>query len=216
MKKFVDAWNGTDSLDLYVEVSLLPGYPEKYPHLQVTRDLVNKMDEVEDIPTREIFGTHKPGNRGERRKATAKAKRHLKEIEPLTMSVRQTRNGGIIRKGDTWSWLPEWKKADRRAKRHEGKSVCRTYEDIIPREISLWDDDEYPGGTWDAESQSFLEDIEEEISPYFETVRYWEPDLGSHVVRETPNYDWAAMFLEERGLEEDFIQWLKGKEASHS
>ena len=84
-----------------------------------------------------IKGTRRPGNRAERRKATIKAKRHLKEIEPLTMSVRRTRNGGVIKRGDTYSWLPEWKAMDRRNRRHTAKEICR---DFVPDEIDTVSD----------------------------------------------------------------------------
>ncbi len=114
----------------------------------------------EELPATETasHGTRKPTTRAERRASTRKAKRHLRQIEPLTMSVRQTRNGGIIRKGDTYSWLPEWKKADHRTARHAGKTVCNNYSDIPEREIPNSPDID-PCGYWDAESQEFIPDF---------------------------------------------------------
>lgn len=86
---------------------------------------LDNVDEIEE--TRK--GTRKPGDRATRRKATAKAKRHLQEIYPFTDSVKETRNGGYIHTGNTFEWHPVWKKLDKRASRHAGKDICRGYEE---------------------------------------------------------------------------------------
>lgn len=213
MKRFNDEWNGRDDLDFFVDVFLMPRAAKEWKLLDSTKMMTNKM--YEEIPATEMrhHGTRKPTTRAKRRASTRKAKRHLREIEPLTMSVRQTRNGAYIRKGDTYGWLPEWKKADHRTARHEGKTVCREYfEDSATETFADCEEDDYPGGTWDTESQEFLWDVEETHNPYFEEIRYWDCELKTHVVRETPNYEFAATFLRERGLHEEFIEWLKGKE----
>ena len=93
------------------------------------------LDEVLDT-SETSKGTRRPGDRASRRKATIKAKRQLKEIEPLTMSVRRTRNGGVIKRGDTYSWLPEWKAMDKRNRRHNGKEICWKYSDADDRAIN--------------------------------------------------------------------------------
>lgn len=105
--------------------------PENFHHMLYAVLANAKATEPDEIvPVNK--GTRRPGNRAERRKATIKVKRHLKEIEPLTMSVRRTRNGGVIKRGDTYSWLPEWKAMDKRNRRHNGKEICR---DFVPDEI---------------------------------------------------------------------------------
>jgi hypothetical protein len=78
------------------------------------------LDEMEEV-CEELEELHKDRSRAARRKANAKTKRRLRKIEPLTMSVRQTRNGGIIHKGNTYKWNPVWKQGDRRKLRYGAK-----------------------------------------------------------------------------------------------
>ena len=167
MKKFEEKWNGKDNLDFYVDCKILPWMEENTPLTNEACMMLAKKYEEDDSITETASLSRRPTNRAARRKATAKAKRHLRKIEPLTASIRQTRNGGIIRKGDTWSWLPEYKKSDRRKTRHEGKSICREYFDdsAIPTKgkvtIDIDDEDDFLGGYWDTEAQSFRYDLED-------------------------------------------------------
>lgn len=53
----------------------------------------------------------------------------MEKIYPLTGSIRKARNGGLYHRGNTHRWHPVWKKMDRRITRHEGKNICRKYEE---------------------------------------------------------------------------------------
>lgn len=117
-----------ERLKLWVNVKNLPRNVQKYgdkPYSWV-RDF---MDKIEEEDVNEVYnkGTHRPSTRGERRRATAHAKRKLREKEPFTNSIRKTRNGGIIHKGETYGWYGEWKKSDVRKLRYIGKRACREY-----------------------------------------------------------------------------------------
>lgn len=58
-----------------------------------------------------------------------KAKEHLAAIYPIsTDSVRQTRNGAYIHKGNTWKWHKAWKRLDTKISREEGKREIREWE----------------------------------------------------------------------------------------
>lgn len=168
--------------------------------------------------TPEHKGTRKPGNRGDRRKATEKAKQHLREIYPLTDAVKQTGNGGYIHKGNTYEWHPVWKKIDKRLERHSGKEICRNY---VEDETNIWEFFDYyerctfperEDGTIDLDM--ILDDDEEyeDDVDYFVTHRYWSNEINDHVYETYPNYEYAEQFLREIGLENQFINWLKNKE----
>ena len=147
----------------------------------------NEQDPEQDM----VKGTRRPGNRAERRKATAKAKKHLREIEPFTMSVRRTRNGGVIKRGDTYTWLPEWKSIDRRSRRHDGKEICRKYEDEDLLNV-FEDEDIDPEGKWDGEKFIPNED----------------PTMGLNAAEiECMVEDYAFDFLRETGKLGEFIEF---------
>lgn len=60
------------------------------------------------------------------RKGDNKAKRHLATIYPIsTDSIRKTRNGAYIHKGNTCKW--DWKHYDNKLSRMEGKRFCREW-----------------------------------------------------------------------------------------
>lgn len=104
-------------------------------------------------------GTRKPGNRGERRRATKNHKKHLTKIEPFTDSVKEARNGGLYHRGNTFRWHPVWKKMDRRITRHDGKNICWKYHEDEPAAVeNYWVDDDPCYGHWDVESQMFIPD----------------------------------------------------------
>lgn len=68
------------------------------------------------------------GRRRMRIKGNAKAKRRLAELYPIsTNSIRKTRNGAYIHKGNTYKWNSEWKRLDTKARREEGKAEIRNY-----------------------------------------------------------------------------------------
>ncbi len=123
------------------------------------KSIIEKLEITEVPETPEIHkGTRKPANRAERRKATEKAKKHLREIYPFTYAVKETQNGGYVRTGNTGEWHPVWKKMDKRLSRHAGKEICREYfeEDNFFKGNPF--EDEYPDGYWDADMQEFIWD----------------------------------------------------------
>lgn len=62
-----------------------------------------------------------------RRKSDFKAKERLAKLYPIsTDSIRKTRNGAPIHKGNTYKW--DWKRYDRKLSREEGKRLCREWE----------------------------------------------------------------------------------------
>lgn len=62
------------------------------------------------------------------RKEDIKAKERLRRIYPIsTDSIRQTRNGAYIHKGNTYGWNSEWKRMNSKISREEGKRICREY-----------------------------------------------------------------------------------------
>lgn len=141
------------------------------------------LDEIATTDTETRKGTRKPGNRGTRRKATAKAKRHLQEIYPFTYSVKETVNGGYIRIGNTWEWHPVWKKLDKRASRHEGKEICRNFweEDLTEiHEEEFWDED--PEGFWCSEIQEFVGDFDDDYydDDYYDDDYYDDDDYDDY------------------------------------
>ena len=82
---------------------------------------IEEDDEFEDDTV------NKDRSRGVRRKTTENKKAYFRAIEPLTDSIRITRNGGVLRRGNTYEWHPVWKKMNIRLERHSGKSACRNY-----------------------------------------------------------------------------------------
>ena len=173
----------------------------------------------------------KGNNRAVRRKATRKAKKHLREIEPYTMSVRETRNGGIIHKGDTYSWLPYWKRMNSRITRHSGKQEIIDFlkanepdEDFDEVEF---EDVNFPtreDGTIDIDAVWMEEHptYEDDDDDGYEYRRYYDPETGDHVVEcvETENHklrreiNMYKDFLGEYNLGKLFKTWLaaNGKE----
>ena len=128
-----------DELDLIVNVQLMPEWEARGFITKDVEAFREKMNE-EDIPGESaVLGTRKPGDRKSRRKATAKAKRHLADIYPLTDSVRKVGNGYIKVSGDgevkvsttDLCRLTEYKRADRRKSRHNGKAECREIPEYI-------------------------------------------------------------------------------------
>ena len=118
-----------DACELYVDVKYLEQYMQDFPNAYRCICAAEKMSEQDKTEIFHEKGTRKPADRNIRRKATEKAKRHLAEIEPLTltMSVRKTRNGAYIRKGNTYSWNQGWKRMNVRLVRHEGKRLAREF-----------------------------------------------------------------------------------------
>ena len=179
----------------------------------------------------------KGNSRAARRKATRKAKRHLREIEPFTMSVRPTRNGGIIHKGDTYSWLPYWKRMNSRIARHEGKKEIADFLADDSQPFDAWEDwngmyfdEHFPtreDGTIDLdavwrEEHPTYEDDEDDDDDGYEYRRYYDPETGDHVVEcvETEEHKLTREinlykdFLGEYNLGKLFKSWLatNGKE----
>ena len=67
------------------------------------------------------------------RKNGKKAKRHLATVYPIsTDSVRKTRNGAYIHKGNTCEAHGYWKRYDNKVSRLEGKRLCREWEPEEP------------------------------------------------------------------------------------
>lgn len=65
-------------------------------------------------------------------KGDSKAKDRLRRLHPIsTDSIRKTRNGAYIHKGNTYKLNSEWKRLDTKARREAGKSEIRHY---IPEE----------------------------------------------------------------------------------
>ena len=61
-------------------------------------------------------------------KGDNKAKRRLASIYPIsTDSIRKTRNGAYIHKGNTYGWNREWKRSFTKQSREEGKREIRDY-----------------------------------------------------------------------------------------
>ena len=66
-------------------------------------------------------------------KGDNKAKRHLASIYPIsTDSIRKTRNGAYIHKGNTCEAHGYWKRYDNKVSRMEGKRLCREWEPEEP------------------------------------------------------------------------------------
>ena len=64
-------------------------------------------------------------------KGDSKAKDRLRRLYPIsTDSVRRTRNGAYIHKGNTCKW--DWKRYDNKVSRLEGKRLCREWEPEEP------------------------------------------------------------------------------------
>ena len=177
MKKFVEAHCPLDdNIAFWVDVKIMPQYKE-WESLEYTKELKSKMFEDDSVTETAPHGTRRPTTMEQRREYAAKAKQHLRWIEPHTMSVRTTRNGGVIHKGNTYKWLPEWKKTDRRRIRHEGKSLARDYGDPS-REMPDFYKDIDPNGIWDNESQTFISQEEIEEREFASHVRTREKELG--------------------------------------
>lgn len=101
-------------------------------------------DEEAVVYTAPRKGTHRRIiNRGDRLTLEEEARDRLKKIEPLTMSIRITRNGGVVRTGNKGTWHPVWKRMDIRKERHSGKEICRRYVDDSTMEIPLPDYPDY-------------------------------------------------------------------------
>ena len=142
--------------------------------------LDDEIIEEEVVTKAELYGS-----RHARYVKRVNAENHLRKIEPYTMSVRVTRNGGIIRKGDTYSWLQEWKKMDRRISRHSGKTTCRNWQaqlldesrEYVPDEDLLWEEQQIAlrneTGHWDFESQSFVWDMSHPANIWEEDDEEW-------------------------------------------
>ena len=113
MKKFEGNWNGTDDLDLYVDVKLLPVYPERYSVLQITQDLVSKMNETDPTPKRKqvnpVITEIKQANR---RVVTREIRRELAKVDKASRLIKRAK-----------SVEPN----DHRKNRHEAKALCREY-----------------------------------------------------------------------------------------
>ena len=83
MKKFTEEWNGTDDIDLFVEVKLMPGHIYKYPNLQSTKDMYEKMIEPgfgEESKRKQTRRLRKP-NREYTREHREEARRHYLAIK---------------------------------------------------------------------------------------------------------------------------------------
>lgn len=180
MKRFNENRLATDdNIELWIDVKTMPMSETEWPNAQYTKDLTAKMYEDEDVPATEIalLRNCRHTTRATRRKATAKAKTHLRRVEPHTMSVRTTRNGGIIHKGNTYKWLSEWKKADRRRDRHEGKFLVKNYSNPSREMFDFYQDID-PDGIWDNEFQTFISQEEIEEREFASHVLAREKELG--------------------------------------
>ena len=79
MKKFTDHCPLNDDIDFWIDVKIMPDY-KNWESLEYTKELKSKM--FEEVSTTETapHGTRRPTTRGDRRKATAKAKQHRAKI----------------------------------------------------------------------------------------------------------------------------------------
>lgn len=92
--------------------------------MDFTEELLREMERnAEEARIEKEFNWR--SRRGNRIAQKEKAKRHLEKVYPFTGSVRKTRNGALIKKGNTFTWIPVWKKLDRRVSRYKGKEICR-------------------------------------------------------------------------------------------
>ena len=112
MKTFEKHWNGIDDLDLYIEVKIMPIYPDKCPSLQLTKDLVTKMDEDDDyIKANEIRRRHHIVTREMRR----------------TMAKDSKANRTVTKAKAKANAVLKGKLSYTRQNRHEAKALCREY-----------------------------------------------------------------------------------------
>lgn len=187
-------------------------------NIELEWNISNGNETVDDAPLT------KGNNRAARRKATRKANKKLREIPTYTSSVRYTRNGGIIHKGNTYSWHPVWKRMDHRLARHEGKMAIAGFFSDDSEPFDAWadcdgeySDNNFPtreDGTIDLYTLlKYDEDDDDLGEDVYDTIYDLEQDIAK-LRREINLYN---DFLGEYNLGKLFETWLaaNGKEAHY-
>lgn len=133
-------------LNLFAELDAkaegVRGYEDEvvwFQDINQAREMLEKLDEysswVEEFADEADpeFPAKETSRRRKHIKGDNKAKRHLATVYPIsTDSVRRTRNGAYIHKGNTCEAHGYWKRYDNKLSRLEGKRLCREWEPEEP------------------------------------------------------------------------------------